>query len=450
MNKHDIHKLKLKFIGISMVSVILVMCLLAGLIYAGNLIMTRRTIHRTLDYIVENDGELRQWNDAGNSDDDADSDSNTDNSEKPYRAARKIADRGAFDEFIDDIFKSGSMYQSPEFTFSTRYFAIIYDAAGNVNEVKANHIAAVTPEEIEEYGKIALEKNRSFGREENYYYRVDHRDDGTCIVAYLDCRDTLMSNNRLLSVAILLIGLGMIIAFILVWVLSNRAIRKEIRNAELQKQFLTNASHELKTPLAVIRANTEMQEMLGGENEWTDSTKRQIDRMNGLIGNLVMITRADENAAATAEDVDITKALNETTDTFSSMAKSNNITLENKVEDNIHMRANESQIRQLCSLLVDNAIKYCDPEGEIIVTAAQKGKGMVLTVSNSYAEGENTDYNRFFERFYRKDESHNVDKGGYGIGLSIAESLVEQYNGTISADWKKGMISFTCVLKGLK
>ena len=73
-----------------------------------------------------------------------------------------------------------------------------------------------------------------------------------------------------------------------------------------------------------------------------------------------------------------------------------------------------------------------------------------LTVSNSYAEGENTDYNRFFERFYRKDESHNVDKGGYGIGLSIAESLVEQYYGTISADWKKGMISFTCVLKGLK
>ena len=449
MNKRDIHKLRIKFIVISMVSIVLAMCLLAGLIYVGNLVVSRRTIHRTLDYIVENNGELKRWDDSSGD-------------------YRKVEDKSGFDSILDDLFKSRSMYQSPEFTFATRYFAILYDSNGNIDEIKANHIAAVSSEEIEEYGRIALDKRGSFGRVEKYYYLVRHKDDGTCIVAYLDCRDSLIANNRLLSIALMLIGFGMVIAFLLVWVISNRAIRNEINNAELQKRFLTNASHELKTPLAVIRANTEMQEMLSGESEWTESTKRQIDRMDGLIQNLVMITRADENAGVMTEDVDVTKAIYETVGTFESMAKSNGITLENILPyrnkddeksgseghtadtDHIHMLADESQIRQLCSLLVDNAIKYCDANGRIIVDVAQKGRGIVLTVSNSYAEGENIDYNRFFERFYRKDESHNVDKGGYGIGLSIAESLVKKYKGTISADWKKGMISFICVLKGLK
>ena len=111
------------------------------------------------------------------------------------------------------------------------------------------------------------------------------------------------------------------------------------------------------------------------------------------------------------------------------------------------MTADASKIMQLATLLVDNAIKYCDENGSVKVELSQVRKGTVrLVVTNSYKNGANVDYNKFFERFYREDKSHNIDKGGYGIGLSIAENICRQYRGSINATWKNGEISFVCLL----
>ncbi|MDD6550639.1 MAG: HAMP domain-containing sensor histidine kinase, partial [Lachnospiraceae bacterium] len=214
------------------------------------------------------------------------------------------------------------------------------------------------------------------------------------------------------------------------------------------KQFITNASHELKTPLAVIKANTQVQEMMNGKDEWSESTMHQVDRMTGLIQNLVTIVRAEEKEdAGDRTDTDISEAIRDTVKSYAPVAENAGETLNQNIGDGIHMNAVESQIRQLATLLIDNAIKYCDEKGTIDVTVIQKGRGIRLSVSNSYADGKNVDYSKFFERFYRADQSHNVDKGGYGIGLSIAESLVKQYNGSINASWKDGIITFDCILK---
>ena len=117
------------------------------------------------------------------------------------------------------------------------------------------------------------------------------------------------------------------------------------------------------------------------------------------------------------------------------------------IDQDVNMYAMESQIRQLCTILIDNAIKYCDDEGTISVGLHSSGKTVELTVANDYQDGENVDYKRFFERFYREDASHNLDKGGYGIGLSIAESIVNLYKGSIDVSWDKGIIQFRCILK---
>ena len=227
-----------------------------------------------------------------------------------------------------------------------------------------------------------------------------------------------------------------------------RSIAPEIRNAEQQKQFITNASHELKTPLAVIKANTQVQEMMNGKDEWTESTMRQVDRMTGLIQNLVTIVRAEEKEDSEDRiDTDVSEAIRDTVKSYLPVAENAGETLNQNIGDGIHMKAVESQIRQLATLLIDNAIKYCDEHGTINVELLQKGRGVKLSVSNTYAEGKNADYSKFFERFYRADQSHNVDKGGYGIGLSIAESLVKQYNGSIDASWKDDVITFDCILK---
>ena len=234
------------------------------------------------------------------------------------------------------------------------------------------------------------------------------------------------------------------------WFLSKKAIKPEIDNMKRQKQFITNASHELKTPIAVIRANTEVEEMISGETEWTRSTMRQVERLNGLVQNLVMITRSEEQEdSVITKDVDVTKAVNESVDPYASLALQSEIVLERHIEDDVHMDGDESQVRQLAAILVDNAVKYCDEKGHIDISLEQqkKHKQIKLSVSNSYKDGESIDYNKFFERFYRGDQSHSVDKGGYGIGLSMAESICKQYSGTIGVSWKDGIITFTCLFR---
>lgn len=433
MSEQSIRKLQKRFIVIAFFSLLGAMIIIGLLMYLTNYTLVQRSIRNTLDYLVENHGYIN-----GAETSEADS---SDTLSWDYTVNR----------FLDEIFDTNSAdSDSPEFYYSTRYFAVLYDENGEIDEVITNHIAAVTDSEAKEYGDAAKEKNQSFGRNGVYYYEVAEYDDGTSIVVYLDSEDSMRSVGRLFYILLIMICLGIIIAGFFVRAFSYRAIQPEIRNVELQKQFITNASHELKTPLSVIRANTEMQEMLSGENEWTQSTLRQVDRMSGLIQNLVLISRAQEkNNDQEISDCNVSEAVKETAETFRPVAESDGKTLKVSVPDGMVMRADGAQIRQLASLLIDNAIKYCDEKGTISVTLSQKGKSMILAVSNHFKDGKGKDYSRFFERFYRADTSHNTDRGGYGIGLSIAESIVTQYKGSINASWKDGMITFTAVLKSL-
>ena len=243
----------------------------------------------------------------------------------------------------------------------------------------------------------------------------------------------------------------MLITLIPVIGLSKRAVAPEIENSRRQEQFLTNASHELKTPLAVISSNTEMEEIVSGENEWTQSTIRQVDRMNSLIQNLVMISKSRELEGRTEPlKINASEAVAQTARDFVSHAETEGKTLKQDVAPDLELVADGSRLRQLTMILLDNAVKYCDQNGNIAIRlepAAKWGKkGIRLTVSNDYAAGKDVDYTRFFDRFYREDKSHNIDSGGYGIGLSIAEHICEQYKGSIRADWRDGTISFICDL----
>ena len=200
----------------------------------------------------------------------------------------------------------------------------------------------------------------------------------------------------------------------------------------------------------MIRANTELLEVTGGENEWTQSTLKQVDHMNGLIQNLVMIARAEEKESKTEMgEIDASRVIRETVSPYEASARQAEKLLKQDIEESVRLIGNESRLRQLTTILVDNAIKYCDNDGEITVllSALRKGKsGLRLCVSNTFANGKDVDINRFFDRFYREDSSHNIDKGGYGIGLSMAESICKQAGGSIKAVWKDGVISFICQL----
>ena len=415
MNSARIQALKRKFILISMVSFVLVMLITGSMVNISYELAMRSQMREVLDDLVKNEGVLPEMDQS--------------------QASRnsEVQDHRFFEE---------------EARRGMRYFSVIFDAENETPEVNIRQAFMLNEDEAIEYARAVLEKRFHFGRYQSYYYKTAELSDGRMIAVFVNNELQLQIRTAVIRYTVLICGAGVLITFLVVWLLSNRAIRSEIENAQRQREFITNANHELKTPLAVIRANTELSEMMNGETEWTQSTLRQVEHMNGLIQNLVMISKAAEKEDRSAMGViDVSKAVRETVEPFTSLAVQDKKELVRTIEENVTLRADESKIRQLTSILVDNAFKYCDAQGkiEVSLTTQKKGKQVCLTVSNSYKEGEKTDYNRFFERFYRKDESHE-NQSGYGIGLSMAESICSQYGGRIRAEWKDGMISFICQL----
>ena len=349
-------------------------------------------------------------------------------------------DNRPFTPSIEDIF-------SPSYRHN-HFFYMKYDENVNVCFFVSNSNNENEMELVSKYSEEIMKDDETFGHYGVYYFLREKTDDGAITLAILDCTSEEETTLRILSATIATMLIALLITFILVRVLSNKLIQPEIENSRRQRQFITNASHELKTPLAVIRANTELLEVTGGENEWTQSTLKQVDHLNGLIQNLVMISRAEEKEdTSQMVSINASDAVEQTVKPYEALAMQSGKELVKEIDKEVMVVADESKLRQLTTILIDNAIKYCDDNGKVTVSLNQVKKGKIrLTVSNSYAEGKGVDYNLFFDRFYREDKSHNIDKGGYGIGLSIAESICQQYRGSIKAVWKDGVISFVCQL----
>lgn len=433
MNSESIRKLRRSFIGIVTISLLIVMAVIAMIFNLANYYATRRIVTTTISQIIDNDGELpdKKVN------------------EKPSGRDRKSG---------LDFYDSGSLFDnySPEYHYSTRYFSVILNKDGSSVNINLNHIVTYDADDAVDFAKNAIrcygdqldDSNIVFRKAGNYYYGLHRLDKSNTIVVLLDTTAMVKANTRSLCLTLITLAFCMVIMFILVVILSKRAIKPEIENVQRQKVFITNASHELKTPLAVIRANTEMCEMMGEQNEWTESTMRQVDRMQSLIEDLVMLTKSSEFTEPTAhEDTDISRIVADSVKEFDSLVQKDGKSLSSDVPEGIHMSADSSQIQKLSGILLDNAIKYCDDKGHIDVSLSQDRRGTYLRVSNSYTTDSKVNTDMFFERFYRADESHNQKKDGFGIGLSMAESICRQHGGSIKATYRDDVITFTCVLK---
>ncbi len=329
------------------------------------------------------------------------------------------------------------------------YYVLNYDSDKLLLTFHSNVSDREEADIMKNYSDILLQRGHGSGQYNGYYYKIMDLDYGVTSIAFMEGSMIMETQARVLLLTIMFCLFGMFITFILVWHFSGRAVQKETENSIRQRQFITNASHELKTPLAIIRGNTDMMEMIQGENEWTRSILKQVDHLNGLIQNLVMITRSQEkeNRSKLAL-VDAAKIVNESIDPYEPLAEQTGRTIRRSITPDTCIKIDEYKLRQLISILFDNAMKYCDKNGAIGVELIPvKGKGKIrLTVSNDYMYGNTVDCRRFFDRFYREDPSHNIDKGGYGIGLSIAESICRQYGGSIRAEWKNNNIFFVCIL----
>lgn len=346
-------------------------------------------------------------------------------------------------------FTSGAFHE--EASYGLRFFTVSYDKHGEVESVGLTHVALVDAQKALEISEVTSDPDSIVGlsRFEDYFYKEGETENGSMVV-FLDCSFQLANMQEVVRNTLLLSCSAFLITLISIVFFSKRAIRAEMENAHRQQQFMTNASHELKTPIAVIRANTEVTEMISGQTEWTQSTLAQVNRLEGLVSDLMTIVRGEERASTDAgfDDFDVSAVVQSAVDSFKAMAQKHNLKLESSIDSGVMLRGNEASMEQLTCLLVDNALKYCDEGGTVKVRLASAiiGRGCTLAVSNEFAAGSDVDYRRFFDRFYRADESHE-NQQGYGIGLSVAESICERYHGSIRASWKAGVISFICTLK---
>ena len=337
--------------------------------------------------------------------------------------------------------------------YQYRYFSVVYKEDKTLYSTNLDHLSNLSKEQVLSYANKVIKNSRSSGvfkvGSQFYSYQIT-QDSKTkrYLLVVLDSTNYLESRNDFFWLSIQLCFYSFIFFVLVVSGFSNFAIRPYIKNYENQKRFITNAGHELKTPLAIISANTELQELMTGENEWTESTKDQVKRLSNLINQMVVLARLEEQPDVTLVDVNFSEVVKKVAGNFKSVIEKAGKKYEIKLQEDIHVKATEDELYELVSILIDNACKYCDEDGQIFVTLtkAKRGKRARLTVAHSYADGKNVDYSRFFDRFYREDESHNQKQPGYGIGLSMAESLVRIFKGRIWVSYKKGLIGFTVLL----
>ena len=545
-------KLRRKFIAIAMLSVSIVLIAIVGTINVANYISTNEALDARLKLIAGNGGtfpdllERGSRGEEGNKTDSINAENNKKNDEETKSdtestntdtsgntadestnkgtSTRKEPPSGKTDvqppedikqaDLKDDNLKENDLKEndlkendlkendfkendlkrhgiSPESQFDTRYFTVTINSKGEVENIDTSKIASVSSENAAGYAKKLWESGKKGDGKSGFaesckYLTVD--EEGSTMYIFLSCQRELSTIKTYILASVGISVFGLVVVFVMIFFFSGRILKPVSESYEKQKRFITDASHEIKTPLTIIDANTEVIEMMEGENEWTSSTRKQIARLTSLTEKLVFLSRMDEEATKLEMlEFSLSDAILDTAEPFKAVAQTKGKKLTIDVTDGILYTGDEKTIRQLVSILLDNAIKYSgcssvscengninkknlnktnlnettqtqnnfvtttgDPAPEIELTMRPSGKNRIITVWNTVDDTANIKKGRqdmLFERFYRTDASRNSKTGGFGIGLSAAYAIVKAHKGKITAESKDGQsIKFTIVL----
>ena len=328
--------------------------------------------------------------------------------------------------------------RDPEAPYTTRFFIVRLDESEKVTDVSTDFIASVDKEEAEEFAYSVLNKKRQQGYYKDYRFQA-FTDDSENIVIFLNSAMELHSARNVLLISCL-VGVGcFLIVFLLVLVLSRQAMKPYIRNIERQKRFITDASHEIKTPLTSIGTSVDVIEMEHGQDEWTRNIHMQTEKMSRMVADLVTLSRLDEeNPFLDKVEFSLSDAAWEVAEPFTSLAKAQGKNYSQRIEENLTLCGNPDAARQMISVLLDNALKYSDENGIIRLDVYKDHGKTKIEVYNTCVLEDTKDLSRLFERFYRPDDSRSGRTGGSGIGLSIAQAVAEAYGGKIKVRSKDG------------
>lgn len=415
-----IKKLRWKFIAVAMISIIVVLMAIIGTITLINYNKAVDNIDKVLTVLVDNDGKFNGLDFGDDNLENTDGNNNKDNLNPPK-------DYGEF---------------TKETPYWTRFFSVKFTNSNPDPAVDTSMIASVSKEEAIDMAKKTIDSNSMIGFYGAYRYKVKIADDFKLVV-FVDCTKEMRSIRYFVFTGTWISLVGIIAVFIIVFIFSKIVFNPVKRTYDKQKRFVTNAAHELKTPLTIISANNELIDAQYNSLDETQAIDKQVKKLTIMINNLTLLSKLDEEDKNVdlKEKVDLTKLSNDLIGSFKVIFESRNIKFNFFVDDNCYIKGNTNLISQLLSLLIDNANKYAltyiDFEVRIV------GKGVELKTSND-ADIDEKNPNLLLERFYRNDKARGKIEGS-GIGLSVVNEIVKLHKGTIKLNASNN--EYSCVIK---
>lgn len=347
-----------------------------------------------------------------------------------------------------DIFENNI----PEVLNNTGSFYLIADSSNSLLSINdGNLMNPLENSEAREYTKTILNSDKKNGKITKdkiaYSYSV-HQKDGMKIIIFINDSFTHTANGNLLKISILVGGIIFFILFVFIVIVSGYVIKPVADSIERQKQFISDASHELKTPITVISTTIDIIGNKNGKDRWTECIKEQAVKMQRLVKELLDLSKLLEvNTARSGFKInDISNTVNNSLLYFESLLFESGKTLELDIEENIRLNCDENKISQLVGILMDNALKYSDEKSVIRFSLKKNGECTVISCSNPCSDFSASDTSKLFERFFRSENDRIHEQEGFGLGLSIAQAIAELHGGKISADYENNIITFTVIL----
>lgn len=338
-------------------------------------------------------------------------------------------------------FNPGFDPESPRFQLTTFYTVALSDS-GDVLEVKNEPPTVHTDDDLTKLAKRIAGGSKETGTEDNLtYYRADKGE--YVLVVFMD--NTVINESAMMLFRYTLIfgGAVLVLFFFLSVFLARKIVNPLEASYQKQKQFISDAGHELKTPISVVSANAELLSRQIGENQWLANIQYEIERMGILVGQLLDLART-ENVSSQMEYVDLSRLVAGEALPFESVAFEKGLSLSSSITREIAVKGNSTQLKQLVSILLDNAIRHSKPEGEVRLSLTKQHTMAEISVINPGEEIPAQQKEQIFERFYRLDSARTGDDNHYGLGLSIAKAIVEAHCGRIEVHSNNGLVEF-CV-----
>ncbi len=348
----------------------------------------------------------------------------------------EILPSGGVHTKIDDVFNY------PEAKYENFFFTMMYDGS-DFYDVDLEYCEMLTEAEavnIANHTLLFKTKKGFFGdigTTRVYRYLISEGEGGTRMT-FLDCTVSIENYYRFFGLSIATAAGSILLIFVMILIFATRIISPIGESYEKQKQFITNAGHDIKTPITVIDADREILEMEIGENEWLDDIKKQTKRLAKLTSDLIYLSRMEEGTEIRElSTFSISDVCADEADSFSALAMKKNLNIVTKIEPELEINGSEGDVRKLISILLDNAIKYASEGTDITVRTARHSRFATVMISNEAENLTEEQTKRMFDRFYRADGSRSSE-GGFGIGLATAQAIVLSHEGKIAADLSEG------------